>query len=112
MNLEYRKSKSTIKPSEIEKCKNTVYLRKDIVEEIHIDEDGNETVYFVYQEAKMNSDEFNEYSKLISANNAINGTNDSTNITNLVSGQENSDSNQLAIMEAIADLYDMISSNK
>lgn len=36
------------------------------------------------------------------------GTNDSDNIVQLMAGQETGDSQQLAIMEAIADLYDAV----
>ena len=42
------------------------------------------------------------------AENAIKGTNDSDNIVQLMAGQETGDSQQLAIMEAIADLYDAV----
>ena len=36
------------------------------------------------------------------------GTNDSDNIVQLMAGQETGDFQQLAIMEAIADLYDAV----
>lgn len=42
------------------------------------------------------------------AENAIKGTNDSDNIVQIMAGQETGDSQQLAIMEAIADLYDAV----
>lgn len=42
------------------------------------------------------------------AENAIKGTKDSENIVQLIAGQETGDGNQLAIMEAIADLYDAV----
>ena len=42
------------------------------------------------------------------AENAIKGTNDSDNIVQLMAGQETGDSQQLAIMEAIADLYNAV----
>lgn len=110
MDSIYRYSESTIKPAEIEICKRSVYLRKDIVEEERTDENGNPTMYYTYQETKMPLEEFNKYSTQREAINAINGTNDSVNISTLLTGQENGDTNQLIIMEAIADLYDAIAS--
>ena len=106
----YKYSESAVKPVEIEVGKHTVFLRKDIVEEKRTDADGNDIVFYVYREATMSHEEFNEYSNLVAARNAINGMNDSKNISNLLVGQENGDTNQLIIMEAIADLYDMIAS--
>lgn len=91
MNLEYRHSESTNKPNEIEKCKTTVYLRKNITKVIRTDENNNEITFWVYDEAKMSLNEFEEYSKLMEAKKALN------------------DENQMIIMEAIADLYDTIS---
>lgn len=108
MELNYRYSESTVKPSALEVTKETVYLRKDIAEIIRTSEQGDETTYYTYQEAALNPDEFNEYTRLIMAENAIKGTNDSQNIVQLVAGQEAGDMNQLIIMEAIADLYEMI----
>lgn len=104
----YRYSESTVRPIDIEVGKRTVFLRKDIVEEERADDEGNVSVFFTYQEAKMSHEEFNEYSSFIAAKNAICGVNDSSNISKLMVGQENGDNNQLIIMEAIADLYDTI----
>ena len=56
----------------------------------------------------MSHEDFNKYSNYIAAKNAINGVNDSENISQLVMGQENGDNNQMIIMEAIADLYDAV----
>lgn len=47
-------------------------------------------------------------SRFLMAENAIKGTNDSDNIVQLMAGQETGDSQQIAIMEAIADLYDAV----
>ena len=103
MEPKYTYSESTVKPLDVEVGKHCVYLRKDVTEE---ERDG--IVFYTYQEAKMPHDEFNEYANFIAKRNAINGVNDSNNIANLVVGQEIGDSNQLIIMEAIADLYDVI----
>jgi hypothetical protein len=108
MELIYRPSESTVRPVEVEKSKRTVFLRKDIVEEERTDEEGNVTVMYTYQEAKLSHAEFDEYSSFIAAKNAINGENDSANIAELMNGQAIGDNNQLIIMEAIADLYDVI----
>ena len=104
----YRYSESTVRPIDVEVGVTTVFLRKDIVEEDRTDEFGNTVHYFVYQEAMMSHKEFNEYSSFVAAKNAIKGVNDSTNISQLIVGQEIGDNNQLIIMEAIADLYDAI----
>ena len=104
----YRYSESTVRPIDVEVDKHTVFLRKDIVEEERSNDEGNVSVFFTYKEAKMSHEEFNKYSSFIAAKNAINGVNDSSNISKLMIGQENGDNNQLIIMEAIADLYDAI----
>lgn len=104
----YRYSESTVRPIDIEVGITTVFLRKNVEEQDRTDEFGNTTHYFVYQEAMMSHEEFNEYSSFVAARNAINGVNDSDNISQLIVGQENGDNNQLIIMEAIADLYDVI----
>ena len=109
MELKYTYAESTVKPADIAICKKTVYLRKDIAEEERTDENGT-IIFYTYQEAKMPLEEFNEYSTQQAAINAVKGTNDSANISNLLTGQENGDTNQLIIMEAIADLYDAIAS--
>ena len=91
MALKYTRSESTIKPSEIEICKNTVYIRKDITSEERTD-NGVTFDFWVYQEATLSLSEFEEYSRLASVKN-INGKD-----------------NLLIIMDAIADLYEMIAS--
>ena len=84
MELNYVKSQSTVKPLEIEFCKKSVYLRQNIVS------DGE---FWNYEEVCLTPEEFNEYVGQVKAINAIKGV--------------NSDTNQLIIMEAIADLYDL-----
>lgn len=106
----YRYSESAVKPVEVEISKHTVFLRKDIVEDEHTDLDGNPVAFWTYKEAKMSHEQFAEYSNFMMAKNAINGVNDSANIAQIITGQENGDNNQLIIMEAIADLYDAIAS--
>ena len=109
MELNYRYSESTVKPSELEIGKRTVFIRKDLKEVERYDESTKESqIFWTYQEAKMTHAEFNDYSVFMSAKRAISGENDSDNIVKLVSGQANGDNNQLIIMEAIADLYDAI----
>lgn len=109
MMLKYRYSESTVKPAEFEVTEKTVYIRKDIIENSYISDWGESIVYWTYQEAALTHQEFNEYSRLLMAENAIKGVNDSSNIIQIMTGQEAGDNNQLIIMEAIADLYEMIS---
>lgn len=108
MELNYRYAESTVKPAALEVTEGTVYLRKEIASITRSSEQGDDTVYWTYQEAALTPQEFNDYTNLVMAENAIKGTNDSDNIVKLMAGQENGDSNQLVIMEAIADLYDTI----
>lgn len=103
----YNYSESVVRPVNVEKSKHTVYIRKDFSEKSRTDGFGNETTYWTYQEAKMTHEEFSEYSKMLTAQNAMSNASD---IPKIISGQENGDNNQLIIMEAIADLYDMIAS--
>lgn len=109
MELKYKHAESTVKPSVLEVKPNTVYLRKDISSITRAIDQGVNKIYWTYKEAKLSVKEFNEYTNLLIAENAIKGTNDSDNIIRLIDGQETGDSNQLTIMEAIADLYEMIS---
>lgn len=110
MELNYKYAESTVKPTALEVAVGTVYLRKDITSITRTSEQGNKTTYWTYQEAALTPQEFNEYTNLLMAENAIKGTNDSDNIVQIMAGQETGDGNQLIIMEAIADLYDAITS--
>jgi hypothetical protein len=101
MQITYTYSESTIKPPAVEKCKTTVYLRKDFAKEEREDEQGNKTSYWTYREAKLTHEAFDVYTRLITAENAIKGADDSGRI-------KNTDANQLILMNAIADLYDVI----
>lgn len=108
MELNYKYSESTVKPAALEMMGGSVYLRKDITSIMRTFEQGDKITYWTYQEAELTPQEFNEYTNLLMAENAIKGTNDSDNIVQLMAGQETGDSQQLAIMEAIADLYDAV----
>lgn len=108
MELNYKYAESTVQPTALEVTVGTVYLRKDITSITRTSEQGDKTTYWTYQEAALTPQEFNEYTNLLMAENAIKGTNDSDNIVQIMAGQETGDSQQLAIMEAIADLYDAV----
>ena len=90
MELNYKYAESTVQPTALEVTVGTVYLRKDITSITRTSEQGDKTTYWTYQEAVLTPQEFNEYTNL------------------LMAGQETGDSQQLAIMEAIADLYDAV----
>lgn len=105
MDFNYQYAESTVRPPEIETNVNTVYLRKSY-EQITRGEGEEQVTYWTYQEAKLTQQEFSEYITMITAENAIKGQNDSANISSLVSGQSTNEFYQLAIMEAIADLYE------
>lgn len=110
MELNYKPSESTVKPSVIKMARRTVFVRRNIVEDIRTDEDGNKTTYWVYEEACLTPADFNAYVEEVSAQNAIAGINDSSNIIQLLNGQGLADENQMIVMEAIADLYDVVAS--
>ena len=107
MDINYKTVESTVEPLSIEFFKNTVYLRKDISSESRNIGDRVIT-YYTYQEAILTPEEFNEYSSQIAAKNAINGVDNADNIVKLITNQQIGDDNRLAIMEAIADLYEAI----
>ena len=102
MNITYVKSESTVKPDVVSIEKTTVYIRRNIVEEVRTYEDVP-TTFYVYEEATLTHEEFSKYSNEL---NAIN----SAHIAKLVAEGDNSTNNQLILMEAIADLYDVIAS--
>lgn len=108
MNVNYVRVESTVKPDTITKDVTTVYIRKDITEETRTNEQGETYEYWSYLEAKFSHEEFNEYIALVQAQNALNGVNDSGNISKLLVGQATSDEYQLNVMSAIADLYETL----
>ena len=109
MTLNYKTAVRYSKPETVEITKNTVFIRKDIEKQNIVSEEGIVTSLWIYKEAKLSHDDFVKYSSLIASKNAVEGINDTNNILQLMSDQENGDNNQLIIMEAIADLYDAIS---
>ena len=108
MEIDYKYVESTIKPAILEVEDGTVYVRKDITSVVRTSKRGHKSSYWTYQEAILTPEEFNTYTNLVMAENAIKGVNDSNNIVQIMTGQETGDNNQLAIMEAIADLYEAI----
>ena len=110
MELDYRYSESTVKPAALEIAEGSVYFRKEIASVTRTSEQGDETVFWTYQEAELTPQEFNNYASLLMAEYTIKGKDDSANIVQLMAGQEAGDGNQLIIMEAIADLYDAVAS--
>ena len=91
MNLTYKYSESNVKPSVIEIQKTTVYLRKNISLETSTLNDGTTYTRWVYQEAKLTVEEFNQNASAL-----------------IFLNQASGDDDRLTIMEAIADLYDVI----
>lgn len=108
MELKYKKSESSVKPLPIEITQSTVYLRKEFTQETRTNERGETYAFWTYQEAKITPEEFNKYAADQAAMNAIKGANDSENISLIIENGVNSSDNQLIIMEAMADLYDLI----
>ena len=109
MDLNYVYSESTVKPQEIEACKTTVYFRKDIKTEERTHGDFTQTFY-TYQEAKMPIEEFKRIANNQIFVNAVKGANDSEKINDIKLKSIDSQDSQLIIMEAIAELYELIAS--
>ena len=66
MKLNFIKSQSSVKPDLVDttSSKVVVYLRQNIVENKKTDEmSGEETVFYVYEEAKLTKEEYQEYLK-------------------------------------------------
>ena len=110
MELNYIPSESTVKPSVIQMARSTVFVRRNIVEDVRTDDQGNTTTYWTYEEACLSPSDFNTYVEEVSAQKAISGIHNSENILLLLNGQTVADDNQMIVMEAIADLYDFIAS--
>lgn len=91
MEPTYRYSESTVRPEQVQISSDTVYLRKDIKESKREDMNGGTVSYWTYQEAAMSTEEFNRNSSAL-----------------LLKRQLNSDGDMLAIMEAMADMYDVL----
>lgn len=80
------KSQRMSKPQLIEVSGSVAYIRRGVTEEVI-----NGLTCYNYEEAELTIEEFNAYAN-----------------KTLMNGQENSTNNQLAIMEAFADLYETI----
>lgn len=91
MNLSYHRSESVDKPLEIEVGVTTAYFRKDIRLTEMKNDDGNIYTMWVYQEATVPKEDFNGVMNQF-----------------LLEQQRVSTSDQMTIMEAIADLYETI----
>lgn len=110
MELQYVYSESTVKPAAIEVGVSSVYLRKDITEEVRTVMNDEKVTYYTFQEAVMTIEEFNTYANTLASINAVKDVNNASNILLLLAGQDSGDTNQMTIMEAIADLYDAVAS--
>lgn len=93
MKLNFIKTYSTIEPQRIHVERDIAYIRRNISTEIDDSGDIPVTIYN-YEEAKLSIDQFNAYANQL-----------------LMNGQEDSTNNQLAIMEAFADLYETMLMN-
>lgn len=91
MEPNYIYAESTVKPQVLERDADTIYIRKNIDESSRKTEDGSSTVYWTYEEAAMSSEDFDRYIG-----------------TRMILAQNTSENNQLAIMEAFTDLYELI----
>lgn len=109
MNIQYMYAESSVPPQPIEVTNTTVYLRKDFSTREYIEPDRYDVVtFYTYQEAKLTHSEFAEYSSQIASLNAVKGINDSENISKIVQNGVDNEDNQLILMEAMADLYDLL----
>lgn len=102
MKLEYHTVESTVKPETVESIGDIVYIRKDLSQITH--EYGDDVKYWSYKEAIMRRDEFDLYSKLFSIDNAKMPE----HISEIIDTQKLDNDNQLTLMNAIADLYELL----
>lgn len=86
MELIYRHSESMSRPEQVQIAGNTAYLRKSIKEEKR-----GKDIYWVYEEAPIPLEEFNRNANAL-----------------IMINQINSDDERLTIMEAMADLYELL----
>lgn len=87
MKIEWKKSESTIRPKEVdyESSLSSVYVRKNIKTEIREELESQETtLYYIYDEAVLTPEEYTVYAA------------------------EQAHDENLAIMSALADIYDQI----
>lgn len=108
MKLNYKLSESTVKPSAVEMARKSVLIRRNIESVVRENENGEKTIYWAYEEACLSPEEFNAYVAEVSATNAINGVNDSGNIVKLLAGQSTNDNNQLILMQALVEMYELV----
>lgn len=88
MTLKFTKTQSTVEPQKIWVNGNWAYIRRNITKTV--DNSGEISITFYnYEEAKLGIEQFNAYANQI-----------------LMNGQENNENNQLALMEAMADMYE------
>lgn len=110
MEPKYIYSESTVKPEAIQMDGDTIYLRTGISGVARENEGGDTTTYWTYQEAILTQAEFNVYASLIASRNALNSANIPEHISQLIVGQEIVDNNQLILMSALVDMYDVLAS--
>lgn len=60
MIVHFRKSESAVSPKELE-ISDKIFVRKNITSEERTRIDGNKTTFYLYDEAEMSSDEYEEY---------------------------------------------------
>lgn len=86
MNIKWLKSSSTVKPKEVdyESSPDTIYLHRKITEKVIEEEGGGSHILYEYEEAKLTPAEY------------------------AVFAAKQSRDDNLAIMEALADLFEII----
>ena len=67
--MNWTKSESTERPETVDmtSSKTSVYLRRNIKETTRADEEGDETTWYEYEEAKMSHTEYEEYLQVADA---------------------------------------------
>lgn len=66
--VRWHNSESTVRPLTVDDTmsKIVVYLRRNIQEEVRTDDQGNETTWYVYEEAEVEKEDYYEISACIS----------------------------------------------
>ena len=117
INYEHREGSQSVKPSLVDtnSSKTVVYLRKNVNQTSFKDAMSGKTItMWSYDEAVLSLAEFEEYKTNVSADISAQMRADNTDMMDAIATNyeqsASAEQNQLSIMSAIADLYELVNS--
>lgn len=117
INYEHREGSQAVKPSLVDtnSSKTVVYLRKNVTQTSFKDAMSGKTItMWSYDEAVLSLAEFEEYKTNVSADILAQMRADNTDMMDAIATNyeqsASAEQNQLSIMSAIADLYELVNS--